>query len=44
MTMNEKYNCTECAGINDHEAVKAFNTSKKVPVRYSDRLLDPLDP
>jgi hypothetical protein len=30
MTMNEKYNsCTECARINDHEAVRGFNTSQK---------------
>jgi acyl-coenzyme A thioesterase PaaI-like protein len=29
MMMNEKYNRTECARINDHEAVKGFNTSKR---------------
>jgi hypothetical protein len=29
MTMNEKHNCTECARINDHEAVKGVQYPKK---------------
>ncbi len=40
MVMNEKYDCIECARINDHEAVKGFyNPPNWVLSRYSDRLL-----
>ena len=39
MTMDEKYDCTDCVGINDHVAVKGFTSAKMVSGRYSDRLL-----
>jgi hypothetical protein len=41
MTMDEKYNCTERARINDHEAVRGLfeYPPKVVSGRYSDRLL-----
>ena len=28
MAMDEKYDCTDCARINDHEAVKGFASAK----------------
>jgi hypothetical protein len=40
MTMDEKYNCTERARINDHEAVRGCLNTPVVSGRYSDRLLE----